>query len=133
MSSSKIIVVFMLLSFITKKIKDRTLLLVGLVVNLLTLIFLIVYLPNYKQPVNPVPSQISLKDYAIFMCPTLTNVFSLPLIVLASISLLSKITSLENQGLSQGMRRTVVGLATIIGPLWAGKYYFCFCFSLFLL
>ena len=114
-------VVFIMLSFLTKKIKDRTLLLIGLTINMLTLIFLIVYLPTYKQTQNPDPSQIPIKDYIIFMCPTLANVFSLPLIVLASISLLSKITSLENQGLSQGIRRTVVGIATIIGPLWAGN------------
>jgi len=110
-----------MLSFVTKKIKDRTLLLTGLVLNLATLIFLLIYLPKYDQPKNPDPTQIPLTEYFIFMCPTFLNVFSLPLIVLASISLLSKITSKENQGLSQGLRRTVVGIACIIGPAWAGK------------
>lgn len=115
--------VFIFLSFLTKKIKDRTLLLIGLVLNLFSLIFLIIYLPNYKQTLNPDPTKIPLKDYFIFMCPTFANVFSLPLIVLASISLLSKITSTENQGLSQGLRRTVVGIACIVGPAWAGNIF----------
>jgi hypothetical protein len=120
----EIVLVFVILSFLTKKVKDRSLLLTGLLLNLTTLIFLIIYLPKYDPPTNPDPKKIPLTEYFIFMCPTFLNVFSLPLIVLASISLLSKITSTENQGLSQGLRRMVVGIACIIGPAWAGKHLF---------
>lgn len=116
-------VVFLLLSFISKKINDRTMLLVGLIGNLSTLIFLIVYLPK------AVPNNGQIKDVVLFMAPVFANVFSLPLIVLSSISLLSKLTSQANQGLTQGLRRTMVGIACILGPNWAGwlRYNFIFC------
>lgn len=106
--------VFIMLSILSKRVKDRTLLLIGLIGNLSTLVFLIVYLPT------AVPGANKMKDYVLFMAPVLANVFSLPFIVLASISLLSKITSKNSQGLTQGIRRTVVGIACILGPNWAG-------------
>lgn len=109
-------IVFLLLSFLSKKFKDRTLVLVGLIGNLSTLIFLIIYLPM------AVPLRNKPLDYLLFMLPIFGNVFSLPFIVLGSISLLSKISSLSNQGLTQGIRRTVVGIACILGPNWAGSY-----------
>lgn len=113
----EIMVVFIFLSFLSKKIKDRTLLLTGIVGNLATLIFLFVYLPIAK------PNDPSIKQYLLFMFPVFANVFSLPFIVLASISLLSKITSVHSQGLTQGIRRTIVGIACILGPNWAGAFY----------
>jgi hypothetical protein len=110
-------IVFVALSFISKKISDRMLLLVGLIGNLSTLIFLIMYLPTTK----PNMSKVELKEYFLFMLPVFGNVFSLPLIVLSSISLLSKLTSIESQGLTQGLRRTIVGIACILGPDWSGN------------
>lgn len=114
-----IMVVFFILGLISKRVKDRSLLLIGIIGNLITLIFLMVYLP-YQSPDKKV---IELKDYALFMLPVFANVSSLPLIVLGSISLLSKLTSLETQGLTQGIRRTVVGIACILGPNWSGTFY----------
>lgn len=108
--------VFALLSMLSKRISDRAILLVGLVGNTLTLIFLIVYLPH------ACPGDKTWLSYLLFAIPTFGNIFSLPFIVLASISLLSKITSPESQGLTQGIRRTVVGLACILGPNWSGNY-----------
>lgn len=87
--------------------------LIGISVNLLTLIYLIVYLPKAIPRSN---------NYVEFLAPCFLNVFSLPLIVLSSISLLSKVTSLHTQGMTQGIRRTLVGIANILGPLWSGKY-----------
>jgi len=110
-------IVFLALSFISKKISDRMLLLIGLIGNLATLIFLIIYLPK----TTPNKPKVELKEYFLFMIPVFGNVFSLPLIVLSSISLLSKLTSSESQGLTQGLRRTVVGIACIIGPDWSGN------------
>jgi hypothetical protein len=57
------------------------------------------------------------------MLPVFGNVLSLPFIVIGSISLLSKITSPKSQGLTQGIRRTFVGLACILGPTWSGTFY----------
>ncbi len=113
----KIMVVFLALSFLSKKISDRILLLIGLLGNLASLIFLIVYLPRAR------PNTGKLIDYFLFAVPMFANVFSLPFIVLSSISLLSKITSAHSQGLTQGLRRTTVGVACILGPIWAGALY----------
>ncbi|CAB1324724.1 unnamed protein product [Coregonus sp. 'balchen'] len=41
-----------------------------------------------------------------------------PFITVAQVSLFSKVTTEKTQGFSQGVRRSVVGLATILGPLW---------------
>lgn len=110
-------IVFLLLGYLSKKFQDRTLVLVGLIGNLSTLIFLIIYLPM------AVPNRNLITDYILFIVPIFGNVFSLPFIVLGSISLLSKISSTANQGLTQGIRRTVVGIACILGPNWAGKIF----------
>ena len=112
-------VVFFVLGLVSKRVKDRNLLLIGIIGNLLTLIFLMIYLP-YQTPDKKV---IEIKDYVLFMIPVFANVSSLPLIVLGSISLLSKLTSMDSQGLTQGIRRTVVGIACILGPNWSGTFY----------
>ena len=102
-----------------KRISDKILLLTGLVVNFIMIVILLAYMPNYKHAM--LTKRISQIDYLVFICTTLcATVFSLPLIVVSSISLLSKITSSTNQGLTQGIRRSFVDIACIIGPLWAG-------------
>jgi hypothetical protein len=64
----------------------------GLIGNLVTLIFLIFYLPQ------AVPNRNRFEDFALFMLPVFGNVLSLPFIVIGSISLLSKITNSKSQG-----------------------------------
>ena len=113
----EIVLVFLLLSFLTKLITERYLLLIGLIGNILTLIFLFVYVPIAKI------GDTSFTAILLFMLPVFGNVFSLPLIALGSISLISKITSPNTQGQTQGIRRMVVGVSTILGPIWAGVYY----------
>ena len=117
-------IVFVALSFLSKKLSDRVLLLIGLLGNLGSLIFLIFYLPK------AIPNQNRIQDYLLFTVPVFFNVFSLPFIVLSSISLLSKLTSSHMQGLTQGLRRTTVGFACIMGPIWAGKFLFCSIFDI---
>ncbi len=102
-------VIFVVLSFVSKKVSDRLQMLIGTVINLLTLIYLIVYLPRVTK--NNI-------GYVEFLVPCFFNVFSLPLIVLSSISLLSKVTSLESQGMTQGIRRSLVGIGN--------NYFLCF-------
>lgn len=113
----EILLVFLILSFLTKCISERVLLLTGLIGNLLTLIFLLVYLPMAKVGAKDAVSII------LFILPVFGNVFSLPLIALGSISSLSKITSMHTQGQTQGIRRAVVGISTIFGPIWTGVFY----------
>jgi MFS transporter, ceroid-lipofuscinosis neuronal protein 7 len=59
-------------------------------------------------------------NYLLIFIPCFINVFSLPFIVVGSITLLSKITQRESQGLTQGIRRSIVGIASILGPNWSG-------------
>jgi hypothetical protein len=92
----EIMIVFSLLVVISKKISDRVLLVTGLVGNLSTLIFLIFWLPT------AIPGRNQIADYLCFSVPVFFNVFSLPLIVIPSISLLSKVTNMNSQGLTQG-------------------------------
>jgi len=113
----EILLVFLLLSFLTKKISDRALLVIGLAGNLITLVYLFFYLPH------AVVGRTEIKDILAFILPLMGNVFSLPFIAIGSISALSKITRKETQGLTQGIRRSVVGIACIYGPIWAGVFY----------
>uniref|UniRef100_A0A2D4NUA9 Major facilitator superfamily (MFS) profile domain-containing protein n=1 Tax=Micrurus surinamensis TaxID=129470 RepID=A0A2D4NUA9_MICSU len=48
------------------------------------------------------------------------QVLGLPFVAVSQVSLFSKITAERTQGFSQGLRRSVGGIATILGPLWAG-------------
>ncbi len=114
----EIMLVFLLLSFISKKVNDRILMIIGLVGNISTVVFLIIYIPN------AVPLRNQIRDYLWFGLPVFFNVFSLPLIVLPSISLLSKVTDIKSQGLTQGLRSAFSGMGQILGPNWAGKYLF---------
>ena len=114
----EIMVVFILLSFISKVVSDRILLIIGLVGNISTVAFLIVYIP-YAIPMNN-----QIRDYLCFGIPVFFNVFSLPLIVVPSISLLSKVTDIKTQGLTQGIRSAFSGMGQILGPNWAGKYIY---------
>ncbi len=113
----EILLVFFILSFLTKKISERVLLLIGLLGNISTLIFLFVYVPI------AVVGDTRISSILLFMLPVFGNVFSLPLIALGSISSLSKITSSHNQGQTQGIRRMIVGISTILGPIWGGVFY----------
>lgn len=110
----EIMLVFVMLTLITSKISDRLLMVIGLLGNLSTLLFLTIWLPN------AVPSH-RIKDILLFAIPAFIQVFSLPLIVLPTISLLSKVTSIKNQGFTQGLRSVFVGIAQILGPNWAGN------------
>ncbi len=113
----EILIVFFLLSLLTKRVSERVLLLCGLLGNILTLVFLFVYVPIAKKGEKDILSIL------LFMLPVFGNVFSLPLIALGSISALSKITSVHTQGQTQGIRRMMVGVSTILGPIWTGAYY----------
>ncbi|XP_034387476.1 uncharacterized protein mfsd8l1 isoform X3 [Cyclopterus lumpus] len=59
-------------------------------------------------------------ENSVMYCLCSVEVLGLPFVAVAQVSLFSKITSEKTQGFSQGVRRSVGGLATILGPLWAG-------------
>lgn len=110
----EIILVFMLVRYLSKKLQDRTMILMGLLTLILACGWLIYAVPSSdpKHPSENLPK---------FIVGMILDMYALPFLVVCSISLYTKVTRKENQGLSQGLRRVVVGMGTIIGPLWTGS------------
>eukprot|EP00049_Salpingoeca_infusionum_P027541 m.33092 g.33092 ORF g.33092 m.33092 type:complete len:590 (-) comp9573_c0_seq4:297-2066(-) len=96
------------------KISDRFIMLVGLFAEAIGLIVATGMMPFLDE-----------KDttFALtaFILSCFFIVFGLPFLFVPSPSLVSKLTSEQYQGFGQGLRRTLVSLATIVGPLWAGS------------
>lgn len=113
----EVMVVYIIVGIISTKISDRIMLIIGLIVNLSSLVILIVWLPQAVHLRN------SITDYLLFSIPMFLNVFTLPLITIPSISLLSKVTNLKTQGLTQGLRSAFVSFGCILGPNWTGSFY----------
>ncbi|XP_028987495.1 major facilitator superfamily domain-containing protein 8 [Betta splendens] len=59
-------------------------------------------------------------ELAAFVVGVFLQLLGLPFVAVSQVSLFSKVTAEKTQGFSQGVRRSVGGLATILGPLWAG-------------
>ncbi|KAL3862004.1 hypothetical protein ACJMK2_008010 [Sinanodonta woodiana] len=109
-----VIIVFFLVRCLSKRIEDRTLLVVGNVMLAMATAWLL-----YAVPSSP-PNEFG-DNFPKFAVGTVLDMVALPFLVASGVSLYSKITRKETQGLSQGFRRTVVGMATILAPLWAGS------------
>ncbi|XP_055502207.1 uncharacterized protein mfsd8l1 isoform X2 [Leucoraja erinacea] len=62
--------------------------------------------------------------FSIVLCEFVVGVFlqilGLPFVAVSQVSLFSKVTAEKTQGFSQGLRRSIGGVATIMGPMWAG-------------
>lgn len=110
----EIIFVFLLVTWLSKRLQDRTLILIGSLVLSLATAWLLYVVPRAK------PDDVG-NNLWKFIISLVLDMFALPFLVASSISLYSKITRKETQGLSMGIRRSVVGMATIIAPLWAGS------------
>jgi hypothetical protein len=112
----EILLVFVLLSYLGRCVAERTLLLIGLISLLISLVYLLVYIPHITEFHG------FIKVFLLAL-PIVLNVWSIPFIALGSISILSKITSSNLQGCTQGLRRSIVGFACILGPVWCGVFY----------
>lgn len=55
-----------------------------------------------------------------FVVGVFLQVLGLPFVAVSQVSLFSKVTSEKTQGFSHGLRRSIGGVAMILGPLWAG-------------
>ncbi|XP_069112864.1 major facilitator superfamily domain-containing protein 8-like [Argopecten irradians] len=110
----EIILVFMLVRYLSKHLQDRTMILLGLSTLILACGWLVYAIPH-SDPDTP------RANLPMFVIGMVLDMFSLPFLVVCSISLYSKVTKKEHQGLSQGLRRVVVGCGTILGPLWTGS------------
>ncbi|KAK3599587.1 hypothetical protein CHS0354_035826 [Potamilus streckersoni] len=109
-----VIIVFFLVRCLSKRIQDRTLLVVGNALLATATAWLLFAVPSCP------PNEFG-ENFPKFAVGTVLDIVALPFLVASGVSLYSKITRKETQGLSQGFRRTVVGMATILAPLWAGS------------
>ncbi|XP_046564519.1 major facilitator superfamily domain-containing protein 8-like [Haliotis rubra] len=110
----EIILIFILTSWLSRKIEDRYLIAIGGFILTVSNVWYLYFLPTCT-PDNPgwtLPG---------FIVGTIFDVAGLPFLLVCGVSLYSKLTRRETQGLSQGVRRSVTGLGTIMAPLWAGS------------
>ncbi|XP_045161310.2 uncharacterized protein LOC123526283 [Mercenaria mercenaria] len=110
----EVIIVFGLVTWVSKRLEDRVLLVIGTLTLAAANSWLIYVIPVAFHGTYD-------ENLWKFIIGSALDLFALPFLVSSSISLYSKITRKETQGLSMGLRRSVVGLATILAPLWASS------------
>ncbi|PWA17383.1 hypothetical protein CCH79_00011249 [Gambusia affinis] len=108
----EVIVGFFFVRWLSSKVADRVVLAVGLVICSTACIWCLVFL---CKPRGGFEWQLSAFIVGVFL-----QLLGLPFVAVSQVSLFSKVTAEKTQGFSQGVRRSVGGLATILGPLWAG-------------
>ncbi|KAF5888146.1 major facilitator superfamily domain-containing protein 8-like, partial [Clarias magur] len=108
----EVIAGFFLVRWLSRVLEERVLLAAGLLVSCVACIWCLVFLADPKG------------GFALELTEFIIGVFlqllGLPFVAVSQVSLFSKVTAVKTQGFSQGVRRSVGGLATILGPLWAG-------------
>ncbi|XP_051874738.1 major facilitator superfamily domain-containing protein 8-like [Pristis pectinata] len=108
----EVIVGFFIVRWLSTKFADRVILAVGLIICNISCIWCLIFLANPKG------------SFAILLSEFVVGVFlqilGLPFVAVSQVSLFSKVTAEKTQGFSQGLRRSIGGIATIMGPMWAG-------------
>ncbi|XP_060796464.1 major facilitator superfamily domain-containing protein 8 [Neoarius graeffei] len=112
----EVIAGFVFVRWISRKVEERVVLSIGLFLANISCVWCIIFLAN---PQGGFSWQLMEFIVGVFL-----QVLGLPFIAVAQVSLFSKVTAEKTQGFSQGIRRSVGGLATILGPLWAGSLTF---------
>lgn len=108
----EVIAGFLFVRCLSKRVAERVVLAVGLILCNISCVWCLIFLAN--------PQGGFAWQLAEFIIGVFLQVLGLPFVAVAQVSLFSKITSQKTQGFSQGIRRSVGGLATILGPLWGG-------------
>ncbi|KAK9967827.1 hypothetical protein ABG768_002192 [Culter alburnus] len=108
----EVIAGFLFVRWLSKRVAERVVLAIGLILCNISCVWCLIFLAN--------PQGGFAWQLAEFIIGVFLQVLGLPFVAVAQVSLFSKITSQKTQGFSQGIRRSVGGLATILGPLWAG-------------
>ncbi|XP_032421332.1 major facilitator superfamily domain-containing protein 8 [Xiphophorus hellerii] len=108
----EVIAGFFFVRWLSSRVADRVVLAAGLVICSTACIWCLVFL---CKPRGGFEWQLSTFIVGVFL-----QLLGLPFVAVSQVSLFSKVTAEKTQGFSQGVRRSVGGLATILGPLWAG-------------
>ncbi|KAJ6653846.1 hypothetical protein lerEdw1_008643 [Lerista edwardsae] len=103
---------FFLVRWLSTRLPDRVVLVLGLVICNVACAWCLLFL---AQPRGSLAVLLSELVVGMFL-----QVLGLPFVAVSQVSLFSKVTAERTQGFSQGLRRSVGGVATILGPLWAG-------------
>lgn len=108
----EVIAGFFFVRWLSGRVTERVVLAIGLAICNISNVWCIIFLAT---PLGDYPWQLTEFIIGVFL-----QVLGLPFVAVAQVSLYSKVTAEKTQGFSQGVRRSVGGLATILGPLWAG-------------
>uniref|UniRef100_A0A8D3A822 Major facilitator superfamily domain containing 8-like 2 n=1 Tax=Scophthalmus maximus TaxID=52904 RepID=A0A8D3A822_SCOMX len=108
----EVILGFFFVRWLSRKVADRVVLAVGLVICSAACIWSLIFLCNLRGGYG--------WELTAFIIGVFLQLLGLPFVAVSQVSLFSKVTAEKTQGFSQGVRRSVGGLATILGPLWAG-------------
>ncbi|XP_032381639.1 major facilitator superfamily domain-containing protein 8 [Etheostoma spectabile] len=108
----EVIAGFLFVRWLSQRVAERVVLAIGLTICNISGVWCLIFLAN---PLGGFPWQLTEFVIGVFL-----QVLGLPFVAVAQVSLFSKVTAEKTQGFSQGVRRSVGGLATILGPLWAG-------------
>ncbi|CAF2519633.1 unnamed protein product [Rotaria sp. Silwood2] len=109
----EITLVYIILHFVTKKIRDEAILLFGYIILSIACCIGVIVLPF---------SEVGSRKYLpVFLLFIGLDIFGLPLIAVTTTSLFTQQTHNDQQGIGQGIQRFVINVATVIGPLFAGS------------
>uniref|UniRef100_A0A3B4Z3Y3 Major facilitator superfamily domain-containing protein 8-like n=1 Tax=Stegastes partitus TaxID=144197 RepID=A0A3B4Z3Y3_9TELE len=108
----EVILGFFFVRWLSSKVADRAVLATGLVICCTACTWCLVFLCNPRGGYD--------WELSAFIIGVFLQLLGLPFVAVSQVSLFSKVTAEKTQGFSQGVRRSVGGLATILGPLWAG-------------
>ncbi|XP_053185616.1 major facilitator superfamily domain-containing protein 8 [Scomber japonicus] len=108
----EVILGFFFVRWLSRRVADRAVLAVGLVICCTACIWCLIFLCKPRGGYG--------WELSAFIIGVFLQLLGLPFVAVSQVSLFSKVTAEKTQGFSQGVRRSVGGLATILGPLWAG-------------
>nr|XP_046248487.1 major facilitator superfamily domain-containing protein 8 [Scatophagus argus] len=108
----EVIAGFLFVRWLSRRVAERVVLAIGLAICIISGVWCLIFL---AKPLGGFTWQLTEFIIGVFL-----QVLGLPFVAVAQVSLFSKVTAERTQGFSQGIRRSVGGLATILGPLWAG-------------
>ncbi|GAB6019307.1 hypothetical protein CHUAL_000903 [Chamberlinius hualienensis] len=108
----EILLAFIAINFLSKRLEDRVLILAGGNLMVVSLIWFLATVPWF-----PIKSWASLPYFAVGI---FINLLGISLLIACSVSLYSKVISVDHQGFGHGLRRTMLSCGTILGPLWGG-------------